>query len=684
MHPIKSFAVCAALPVAAQAGAAGPRPLTAETLWQIQRLGEPALSPDGRQAVVPVTRFDVEADTSTTDLWLVPTDGGEARRLTTGSATGGRPAWSPDGKYVAFVAQRGDDQQNQLYLLPADGGEARRVTEVPTGVASPKWLPDGSGLVFVSRVWTDLEGWAAQAERMAERKDRKMTAYVWDRPPIRYWDHWIDDRAPHLFRVGVGGGEVEAITLGTGLALPELNLSPAGPGPEGFDISPEGDEIAFVVDSDPTGVDTNLDVYLMPLAGGDAVNITADNPASDGSPQYSPDGRWLIYQSQRIKDFYADKQRLMRRDRRSGATVDLTAGWDRSVNGAGLVWSTDANHLYGAIDDAGNRRIYEIDVADGQVRAVTGEHSFGGLALAGDPTVMVALRQSFVEPGTLVRVDPRRGTVTKLSTFNDELLAGVDFGTYESVTYEGANGDEIQMWINYPPGFDRSRKWPLYLILHGGPHNGITDEFHYRWNAQVFSGWGYVTAWHNFHGSSGFGQAFTDSINPRQHDFPYQDTIKAAEYFASQPWIDADRMAAGGGSFGGYLASILLGREHPFKTLVAHAAVYNEFTQYGADYGAGRRRFGEHWDEPALYAEISPHTKAGNFETPTLVIHGEQDYRVPLNQGLELFHTLQNRGVRSRLVYYPNENHWILKGQNSIHWYDTKRDWLEALIGSGP
>ena len=297
---------------------------------------------------------------------------------------------------------------------------------------------------------------------------------------------------------------------------------------------------------------------------------------------------------------------------------------------------------------------------------------------------MSTLRQSFIEPNTLVRIDPRRGTVTKLSTFNDALLAEVDFGTYESVTYEGANGDEIQMWINYPPGFDRSRKWPLYLLLHGGPHNGITDSFHYRWNAQLFSGWGYVTAWHNFHGSSGFGQAFADSINPLQDDFPYQDTIKAAEYFADQPWIAADRMAAGGGSFGGYLASILLGREHPFKTLVAHAAVYNWLTQYGADYGAGQRRFGEHWEQPETYAQASPHMGAGSFDTPTLVIHGEKDYRVPLNHGIELFHTLQNRGVRSRLVYYPNENHWVLNAQNSIHWYHTKQDWLKEFIGAGP
>jgi dipeptidyl aminopeptidase/acylaminoacyl peptidase len=296
---------------------------------------------------------------------------------------------------------------------------------------------------------------------------------------------------------------------------------------------------------------------------------------------------------------------------------------------------------------------------------------------------MVALRQSFVEPPTLVKVDAATAGVTKLSSFNDEILSKVDWGTYESVTYKGAKGESVQMWINYPPGFDRARRWPLFLLLHGGPHNGVTDAWQPRWNAQVFAGWGYVTAWHNFHGSSGFGQAFTDSINPKQSELPYEDTILAAKHLAAQPWVDGTRMAAGGGSFGGYLASIILGREHPFKALIAHAAVYNLYTQYGADYGAAKRRFGEHWESPEVWQVSSPHFGAKNFKTPTLVIHSQLDYRVPLNQGLELFQTLQNRGVRSRLIYYPDENHWVLKPNNSLFWYRQVRDWVTEFIGPG-
>ena len=279
---------------------------------------------------------------------------------------------------------------------------------------------------------------------------------------------------------------------------------------------------------------------------------------------------------------------------------------------------------------------------------------------------------------------PGTGAATKLTDFNDAALAKLTQGRFESVTYKGANGDDIQMWVVYPPNFTKERQWPLYLLLHGGPHNGIPNAVQWRWNAQVFANWGYVTGWHNFHGSSGFGQDFADSINPDRLSMPYEDTIKAAEWFASKPWIDPERMAAGGGSYGGYLASVLLGKPHPFKTLVAHAAVYNNLTQYGADYAASKNRHGEHWENPEQFLTTSPHTYAGNFNTPTLVIHGQNDLRVPVNHGFELFNTLQNRGVESRLVYYPDENHWILKPQNSIHWYQTKQDWLAKFVPPGP
>ncbi len=412
-----------------------------------------------------------------------------------------------------------------------------------------------------------------------------------------------------------------------------------------------------------------------------ATNLTPDNPADDANPLYSPDGKWLAYTRKAIPTFYADTQKLVLRSRRDGTTRTLAADFDRSAEG--LVWTPDGKALYGSIDDAATRRVYRFDVATGAATPLTRAGDFASLAVAGKPAVLVATRQSFSEPPALVRVDLKTGDPARLSTSNDELLGQVSLGKVESVTYAGANGAPIQMWVVYPPGFDPAKKYPLFLLLHGGPHNGITDAWTYRWNAQVFAGWGYVVAWHNFHGSSGFGQQFTDSINPDQATLPYGDTIKAAEWFMAKPWIDTERMVAGGGSYGGYLATTLLGREHPFKALIAHAAVYNEYTQIGSDYGAEKARFYQYWEKPAEFQANSPHMAAANFKTPTLVIHGQLDQRVPVNHGMELFNTLQTKGIPSKFVYFPDENHWVLKPQNSLFWYEQVKDWVTHYAPPG-
>lgn len=649
--------------------ASDKKPLSAEALWELKRLSSPAVSPDGRWAVVGVATNDRKKDQPSTRLWLFDTQGGAPRPLTAEGFNSGNPVWSPDGSRILFESKRGDDEVSQLYVIALGGGEAVRLTRVPTGAGRAQWFPDGRQVAFVSRVWTDLDTWDAQAARQKERKESKVSAKAWNSAPIRYWDTWLDDREAHLYRVDANGGEPVAITRGRGIKLQNEGS---------YAISPDGAEIALTVDTDKTGVQSNSDIFVLPVSAGQARNVTADNPASDSAPSFSPDGRWLAYSQQSIVGFYADRQRLTLLDRSTGERRVITDAIDRSI--AGPRWVKDGSAAVVAVDDAGTQRLYRIAIPSGQATPITGETSFGSPALSDDGKVLVALNESFVLPPTLVRVDPATGAATKLSSFNDEALAKVDFGTYESVTYAGAGGAPVQMWVNYPPGFDKKKKYPLFLLIHGGPHNGITNGFAWRWQAQVFSGWGYVTAWHNFHGSSGFGQDFADAINPDWATKPYEDTLKAAEWFQSQPWIDSSRMAAGGGSYGGYLTTLILGREHPFKTLIAHAAVYNLYTQYAADYGASKRRHGEFWEQPELFRATSPHYQAGNFNTPTLVIHGELDYRVPVNHGIELFNTLQNRGVRSRFVYYPDENHWILKHNNSLRWYSEVDDWLKTEL----
>jgi len=656
------------------------KPLSAEAMWDMQRLGNPALSPDGKSAALTVSTWDVAKNKRSADLWLVSTaKPGDARQLTSDPANESQPQFSPDGKWIAFTARRDGDEATQIYVLPTAGGEAKRITTVPTGAGSIKWMPDSSGVAFISDVWADLEAWEDQAKRLKERADSKMTAKVWTKAAVSHWDEWTDDRESHIYIAPLDGGAAKAVTFGSGAAPYAVNL-----GPDPYDISPDGKEFAFGADTDKTGIAPNLDVFTISAEGKGLKNWTATNKADDSEPKYSPDGRHLAFQQQRIVGFYGDKQRLMLIERIGGKMRELNANWDRSANG--LIWAKDGRSLFGAIDDASVRRVYRFDIAGaGSAKPITNGNDFSGLDTvgAGRDQVLVGLRQTFSEPASLVRIDPRTGAETKLTTLNDARLAAAEFGKVESVTYKGADGKDIQMWVVKPPNFDPTKKYPLFLLLHGGPHNAITNAWTYRWNAQVFAGWGYVTAWHNFHGSSGFGQEFTDAINPNRADKPYEDTIKAAEWFKNQPYIDANRMVAGGGSYGGYLATTLLGREHPFKALVAHAAVYNNYTQVAADYGAEKNRHFEYWEKPEEFQRYSPHMAAANFKTPTLVIHGQLDYRVPVTHGIELFNTLQTRGVPSKFVYYPNENHWVLQPQNSLFWYKTVRDWVETYAPPG-
>ena len=671
--------VWASAPALTQSPAA--EPLTPERMWSLVRLGDTDISPDGRLAVVTVTRFDVKENKGSTDLWLFSTDGRMSRRLTSDKATDASPRFSPDGSLIAFVSKRGDDEETQIYVIPVDGGEAQRLTNVPTGANAPKWFPDGQKIAFASPIWIDLVRWEDQAKRLKEREKSKMSAQVWDRAPISYWDRFLDDREPHLFSIDRSGGEPLAITRQSGFHLPKSEYSDST-----YDISPDGTEITFSTDTDKTGIDSNYDLIAVAACGcKPARNLTESNRADDRSPSYSPDGKWLAYTAQSIPGFYADRGKLLLIDRATDERRDLSIDFDRTVSGP--IWRADSKAIYSAIDDAATNRVYRFDLAaPGKPKAITGSSSFGNLAVAatsGARPNAIALRQSFNEPPTLVRLDLGSGAATRLSTFNDSTLAATAQGRVESATYAGAGGAPIQMWVVYPPDFDPSKKYPVFMLLHGGPHNGIQDAIQWRWNAQVFANWGYIVTWHNFHGSSGFGQAFTDSINPDRITKPYDDTIKAAEWLAAKPYVDANRMVAGGGSYGGFLASTLLGRAHPFKALIAHAAVYNNFTQIGADYGAERDRFFEFWERPEEFARYSPHTSAGNFVTPTLVIHGQLDMRVPVNQGIELFNTLQKRGVPSKFVYYPDENHWILKPQNSLFWYKTVREWVETYAPPG-
>lgn len=648
--------------------------LSVERLWQMERIGSPVVSPDGKLIVAPVTRFDVKEDKGYTRLWLFDASGKRQTPITAEGLGASEPVFSPDSKQLAFVSKRDKDDAGQIYLLPMTGpGEASRLTKVPTGVYGIKW--QGEHLYFISRVWPQ-KNWEEMAAQLKADKDKKLSARQWNALPYSQFDHWIEeDRQAHVFRIPAKGGEIEAITQPLGRELPRSSQSASS-----YDIDSKGKYIAFNSNGSDNQVDPKIDIFLGRIGGNSADNLTPDNNAPDSSPSFSPDGKSLAFSRQKIAGFYADTARLMVYDLGSKRTRELTGNWDRSINS--FVWAADGKGFYASVDDAATRRIYHIDAKSGKHRAITKATSFGKPALAGKHT-LIAGNDSFMFPTRLVAIDTKSGDTNRLDSFNDQLLASTDLGSYESVTYKGADGNDIQMWVHYPAGFDKSKKYPLFLLIHGGPHNAIGDSFSFRWNAQTFASWGYVTAWPNFHGSSGFGQDFADAINPDWRTKPLADIQAATSYFESQPWIDTERMVAGGASYGGYLTSVLLGTEHPFKALLIHAAVYNMYSQMSADFAVHGTRFGGYWENPEIYKSISPHYHADKFNTPTLVIHGQLDYRVPVGQGFELFRTLQTRGVESRMIYFPDENHWILKPNNSIYWYNQVKDWMTRFAEPG-
>lgn len=648
--------------------------LSVERLWQLERIGQPVTSNDGRFIVAPVTKFDVKADKGLTRLWLFSADGKQQTPLTAQGLRASEPVFSPDGNTLAFISQRDKDDAGQIYLLPMDKpGEAQRLTEVPTGVYGIKWV--GQHLYFISRIWPE-KSWDEMAAHIKAEKDNKMSAKQWNALPYAYFDHWIDEnRQAQLFRIAATGGEVQPVTQPLGLQLPRETQ-----GSEDYDIDVKEQYVAFSANGSANQVDPNIDIFIARIGSDKADNLTNANPAADFNPSFSPDGKTLAFSSQRIPGFYADTARLQLYDMAAKKQRELTTNWDRSVNS--FVWAADGKGFYASIDDAASQRLYYIDAKNGKPRAISQATSFGKPALAAK-NQLVATNDSFMYPARLVLVDSKNGKTRRLDTFNDEVLAQAKLGSYESVTYKGADGADIQMWVHYPPGFDKSKKYPLFMLIHGGPHNAIGDSFSYRWNAQTFASWGYVTAWPNFHGSSGFGQDFADAINPDWRTKPLADIQAATKWFEQQSWIDTDRMVAGGASYGGYLTSVLLGTEHPYKALLIHAAVYNMYSQMAADFAVHSTRFGGFWQNPDIYNSISPHYHADKFNTPTLVIHGQLDYRVPVGQGFELFRTLQTRGIESRMIYFPDENHWILKPNNSIYWYNQVKDWMSKFAEPG-
>lgn len=672
---------------AAQSSSPTRRPITPEDLWALERVSDPKISPDGRWVVFSVSRYSVEENNSDSDLWAVPADGSAPpRRLTWNKGADGSPVWSPDGRRIAFISKRGDAPP-QLYVLPfGESGEAQPATKLPVGVQDPRWFPDGKRIAFMAGTWPDLnDDWAAVQKRADEQKNDKVQAKIADTRLLRYWDSYrTDGKRNHVFAVDLASGKVEDLTPGL---KGEMDFfSPT----ESWDLAPDGKEIAYSVNTvEPPYQTLNYDLFIQPLGQPDnrgaARNITSGHLAGDSRPRYSPDGRFIVFGRNRREDVDPDFARLARYDRKSGELRELAGDWDAFAEG----WSftPDGKTLVFNAQDRGRTHVWTLPV-DGSAKEpkiIARGGVTGGVSVT-DKTAVFS-RHSLAAPSQIYAVDlgAKGGEPKALTSFNAERMAGLDLGTMSEVTFDGAGGDKVHMFVVYPPGFDKSKKWPLIQMIHGGPFGAFQDELHYRWNAPLFASKGYVVAMVNFHGSTSYGQAFSESIMGNHADKPFADIMKATDWLIAQGYIDEKRMAAAGGSYGGYMIGWILGHTDRFAALIHHAGVYDLMGQFASDDTWGRPgNYGAApWTDPARVDLYSPSRYAKDFKTPTLILHGEKDYRVPVTQGINLYGVLQGKGVPARIVLFPEENHWVLKPQAAQLWWREVFGWLEKYLGTG-
>jgi dipeptidyl aminopeptidase/acylaminoacyl peptidase len=648
--------------------AAQKRALTFDDYIALKSVGDPQLSPDGRSVAYTVTEYSLKDNRGTARVWLADVATGRARRLTQGPGSDRQPRWSPGGETLGFVSTRQNGPQ--LWVLPVAGGEARRVTNLPDGVSDPVWLPDGTGLLVTS----DIK-WPADQEIDRRNGDYPTEAKIWTDLFWRHWDDWRAGKRQHLFRVTLADSSAKDITP---IDRDAPTIATGGDGDVA--VSPDGREIAIALHGDSTVADnTNVDVYLMNPDGSGMRALTTGRGA-DHTPRYSPDGKWLSYLSMERAGFEADRLRLMlvgrTGGRPDGRTVEATAGWTLSVGS--YAWCSDSKCIHAVVEERGRDNIYRIDVPSWRRSLVaTGGGLNTGVQVTPDGKGVVYLHQSNTQPAE-VWVSGR-----PLTHHNDSALAALDLRPLEEFGFVGALGDSVFGWLAKPPGFDPARKYPLVYLVHGGPQGAWLDYWGARWNYAMFAARGYVVAAVNFHGSTGYGQKFTDAISRHWGDYPLEDLMKGLDAVARLPYVDSTRMGAAGASYGGYMIAWLAGHTDRFKVLVDHDGVFNTASMAGSteelwftDWEFG----GTPYANRELYEKWSPLNFVKNWKTPILFVHGQLDYRVDLSEGYQAFTAARRMGVPAKFLYFPDEGHWVLKPRNRRLWWGTVLDWIDQYL----
>ena len=681
----------AVLGTAGRLHAAG-RPMTVDDLLAVKTVADPQVAPDGLSIVYVVSEIDRPSGKSNSDLWHVPVAGGEPKRLTTAEGSDSHPRWSPDGSKIAFLSNRGGSMQ--VWLLPIDGGEARPLTKAPIDLDGPVWSPTGDHLVAVGRV--DPGSSPEQtAERDKANAETKSQAKTYDRLMVRHWDTWDDGKRSHPFAIDADTGAIHDLTPDLAVNVPP---APFG-GSSDYSVSPDGSTLAFTAEPlEDHPWSTNTDIWTVPLDGGEPTNLTASNPGADAQPAYSPDGRLLAYVSQKRAGFEADQWVLTLKPAPPYGgfeTNPINEGLDRPVGALNWARGEETSRLHATIDDDGATSIIEVPVLvmqDGaslsivgsQPRRVVTGHDNSAVQATPDGSTLVFTRSSADRPAEIFKVPAEGGEPVPLTHHNDTLVAELDLSPAESFTFSGADGDEVQGWLVRPPGFDESKSYPVLFLIHGGPQGAWHDSWHSRWNLGLFAAPGYAVVAINPRGSTGFGQEFTDQISTDWSGRVYEDLMNGLDHaLDTYPFLDGDRLAAAGGSYGGYMVNWIAGHSDRFRALVSHAGVFDLRSMYFTteelwfpewEFG------GPPWENPEAYQVHSPSHFVEHFQTPTLVIHGALDFRVPDAQGLGMFTALQRRGVPSRYLYFPDEGHWVGKAENRLIWWNAIHEWLGTYL----
>lgn len=668
--------------VAAVAGAAEKKPFAVADLYRLVGVEEPAIAPDGSAVVYKLTRSDLPATKRTSSIWRIAPDGSGARALTTSEASDSSPAFSADGRTLAFISTRSGEPQ--VWFLPNDGGEARKVTSWPGGVGSFLLSPDGGKLAFTADVWTTCGGVAGCNRKTDEARDgSKLKAHVADRLLFRHWTEWRDGRRTHIMLQDLAGGAVRDLTPGD-FDSPVFSVG----GGTDYAFSPDGKELVFTSNRDrDEASSTNADLWSVavdaPPEALAAPKRLTDNPAWDGGPAFSPDGRLLAYRMQKLPGYESDRVRIAVLDRTTGATRVLTEGFDNTV--AELAWTRDGTRIVFKADVRGRTPLHELDLASGRIRVLTDVGQIDAFAVAPDATWAVVSRRRVGSPQELhvITLQPRPGE-RRLTTHNAAVEAEVDIRPAEEISVPGAAGKPVQVFVVKPHGFDPAKKYPLILNVHGGPQSPWTDSFRGDW--QVYPGAGYVVAFPNPHGSFGFGEAYTAAISRDWNGKVMEDISRVTDALAALPYVDASRMGVMGWSWGGYAVMWLQGHSTRYKAMAAMMGVYDLRSMYSAteelwfpEWDLG----GTPWGNREHYRAASPSEAVEGFRTPCLVVTGQKDFRVPYTQSLMFFTDLQKRGVPSRLVVFENAGHWPAWYEMALY-YTAHLDWFHRYLGGDP